>query len=279
METEHYGDGQHNGGIFNSFNHGSYGYCYQNPVRLVDPNGKQVESEYLSLINLSTSSSFANGVIDGFIGSLDPTVSLRMVNSIITNPKVRAAMFEMANKIADDPVGFVKQYAVNEYGKITRVINGNGSDQDYYDAGERVGGLVTDVLLAIFTAGAGNAAKTSATVATETAKGVIKKAVKEVVDLVGDRKVHILNRHRAGAGKPGKTEFPAEWSDQRILDEVNKIANDLKANGGVGKWESPFKTGTVDGIEIRVDFYPPTHPKAGKVSTAYPTNTTPNPTN
>lgn len=97
-------------------------------------------------------------------------------------------------------------------------------------------------------------------------------------DLVGYRNEHILNRHRAGAGKPGKTEFPASWSDARIISEVNKIANDPSAPGGVGKWDSPYKTGTIDGIDIGVDFYPPNNPTyAGKVSTAYPTNTTPNP--
>ena len=40
-ESEHYIDGQHNGGVYNSFNLNTYGYCYQNPVKLVDPNGKQ----------------------------------------------------------------------------------------------------------------------------------------------------------------------------------------------------------------------------------------------
>lgn len=38
---EHYIDGEHNGGITNSFNHASYSYCYQNPVLYIDPNGKQ----------------------------------------------------------------------------------------------------------------------------------------------------------------------------------------------------------------------------------------------
>ncbi|MFC4686025.1 RHS repeat-associated core domain-containing protein [Epilithonimonas pallida] len=41
METEFYGDGQHNGGVFNSGNLNAYIYCYQNPVIFVDPNGKQ----------------------------------------------------------------------------------------------------------------------------------------------------------------------------------------------------------------------------------------------
>lgn len=42
-ETEHYKDGQHNGGIYNSGNLNTYGYTYQNPIRYIDPNGKQVD--------------------------------------------------------------------------------------------------------------------------------------------------------------------------------------------------------------------------------------------
>ncbi|MDH6310602.1 RHS repeat-associated protein [Dysgonomonas sp. PFB1-18] len=41
FEEENFINGQHNGGIYNSFNHGVYSYCYQNPVKYVDPNGKQ----------------------------------------------------------------------------------------------------------------------------------------------------------------------------------------------------------------------------------------------
>ena len=43
METEHYIDGQHNGGVYNSFNLSTYGYTYQNPIRYIDPNGKQTD--------------------------------------------------------------------------------------------------------------------------------------------------------------------------------------------------------------------------------------------
>ena len=42
QETEHYIDGQHNGGIFNPMNHNTYGYTYNNPIVWMDPNGKQV---------------------------------------------------------------------------------------------------------------------------------------------------------------------------------------------------------------------------------------------
>src|SRR5690554_4442616 len=44
QEVEHYIEGQHNGGYFNPQNMNVYGYTYQNPVRYVDPNGKQVDA-------------------------------------------------------------------------------------------------------------------------------------------------------------------------------------------------------------------------------------------
>ena len=42
IESEFYGDGQHNGGMYNSGNNNPYIYTYQNPIIYVDPNGKQV---------------------------------------------------------------------------------------------------------------------------------------------------------------------------------------------------------------------------------------------
>jgi RHS repeat-associated protein len=93
------------------------------------------------------------------------------------------------------------------------------------------------------------------------------------VDLTGHRGAHILNRHRAGAGIAGKTEFPAKWSDQQILHHVSDVATDPKSVAGVGKWNSPYAVGTRDGVTIRVDFYSPDHPThAGQISTAYPIN-------
>lgn len=41
LNSENYLDGEHNGGIYNYANLNPYIYCYQNPVKLVDPNGKQ----------------------------------------------------------------------------------------------------------------------------------------------------------------------------------------------------------------------------------------------
>ena len=41
QNEENYIEGQHNGGVFNSYNLNPYSYCYQNPIIITDPNGKQ----------------------------------------------------------------------------------------------------------------------------------------------------------------------------------------------------------------------------------------------
>ncbi len=41
METQFYGDGEHNGGVFYWGNLNPYIYTYQNPIKYIDPNGKQ----------------------------------------------------------------------------------------------------------------------------------------------------------------------------------------------------------------------------------------------
>lgn len=147
----------------------------------------------------------------------------------------------------------------------------------------------------IITAEAAKEAKNAATKAKKAA-ATAKKAAEELKatpcivlkrpDMVGFRKDHILNRHKNGAGIPGKTEFPKEWNDNKIINEINDIANDPNAPGGVGPFDAPYKIAVIDGVEIRVDFYPDfypdrdppeRHPLSGKVSTAYPTNTPANP--
>nr|WP_260210107.1 RHS repeat-associated core domain-containing protein [Apibacter adventoris] len=55
FEQEHYIDGQHNGGGYNSGNLNAY--TYQNLVIYVDPNGKQ------------TKNGFVAGLKDGFVGT------------------------------------------------------------------------------------------------------------------------------------------------------------------------------------------------------------------
>jgi RHS repeat-associated protein len=81
METQFYGDGEHNGGVFYWGNLNPYIYTYQNPIKYVDPNGKQtlsyniygdnpqtrsqVAGEYLELSKNINMASFA--LVDTFL--------------------------------------------------------------------------------------------------------------------------------------------------------------------------------------------------------------------
>ena len=53
----------------------------------------------------------------------------------------------------------------------------------------------------------------------------------DAIRITPERGTHILDGepnggggHRHGTGKPGKTEFPASWSDQKILDTLLDVA-------------------------------------------------------
>jgi hypothetical protein len=88
------------------------------------------------------------------------------------------------------------------------------------------------------------------------------------------RRIHILvgdvkgGGHKAGIGKPGKTEFPKEWSDDKIIDTAHTIANDPKVPmRPSGKYW--VKAKDVDGIKVRVVL----DREKGEVVTSYPLNT------
>ena len=67
---EHYIDGQHNGGVYNSGNLNPYVYCYQSPVNYIDPNGKQVKTEG-RIDNYKTQLSFKWGTGENWDGNLN----------------------------------------------------------------------------------------------------------------------------------------------------------------------------------------------------------------
>ncbi|TZF92345.1 RHS repeat-associated core domain-containing protein [Chryseobacterium panacisoli] len=73
METEFYGEGEHNDGVYFWGNLNPYIYTYQNPIKYVDPNGKQTFSLPLlggaRIIVLGTGG-FVSGVAGGVFGGL-----------------------------------------------------------------------------------------------------------------------------------------------------------------------------------------------------------------
>ena len=75
--------------------------------------------------------------------------------------------------------------------------------------------------------------------------------------------------HRPGTGHPGKTEFPADWSDDRIIHAVSDIATDPNARViEPGNPSNPRSTrvveGVRDGVVIRVFI------RDGQIRTGFP---------
>jgi len=76
--------------------------------------------------------------------------------------------------------------------------------------------------------------------------------------------------HRAGTGIPGKSEFPATWSDDKILhyiSDVDTAPNSIRTKQG----NTTLIEGMREGVKIRVV------ERDGRIVSAYPTNTPRNP--
>ena len=78
--------------------------------------------------------------------------------------------------------------------------------------------------------------------------------------------------HRSGTGKPGKSEFPSGWSDDRIKGEISDIATDPASSRAPGRGGREVVRGTRGGIDIEVIVEP-----NGRIVTGYPTNVPRNP--
>ena len=78
--------------------------------------------------------------------------------------------------------------------------------------------------------------------------------------------------HRPGTGFPGKSEFPAGWSDEKIMHEISDIATDPSLAGRPGnRVGDSFINGTRDGVDIEVLI------RNDQIWTGYPTNLPRNP--
>lgn len=78
-------------------------------------------------------------------------------------------------------------------------------------------------------------------------------------NLIGEKGVeHILDGdgtgggHRPGTGKPGKSEFPTNWSDDKIKGEISDVATDHDSTRTPGRGGRAVVQGTRDGIDITV---------------------------
>ena len=92
------------------------------------------------------------------------------------------------------------------------------------------------------------------------------------------RRTHILDGdrtgggHRPGTGHPGKSEFPAGWSDDKIIDTVLDVARHPASRATPGRGGRVVVEGRREGIDISVILE-----ADGRVVSAFPTNVLRNP--
>ena len=76
-----------------------------------------------------------------------------------------------------------------------------------------------------------------------------------------------------GRNIPGKSEFPPRWSDDRVIKEIESVANDPASSRQPGRKDHTDVEGTRDGIDIKVVIE-----SDGKtIVTSFPTNVPRNP--
>jgi RHS repeat-associated protein len=124
---------------------------------------------------------------------------------------------------------------------------------------------VDDVARAVGSEAVGTAAREGR--AAQTAASGVRRAANsegEFVNLASEARTrHILDGevrpngtfgggHRAGTGFPGKSEFPASWSDEEIMHNISDVATDPNSVFRPGRGGDIFATGTRGGIDIEV---------------------------
>jgi hypothetical protein len=79
----------------------------------------------------------------------------------------------------------------------------------------------------------------------------------EDIRITPERTTHILDGdgtgggHRHGTGKPGKTEFPASWDDEKIVDAIVDVARRPDQQPAHQEWNNRWVArGTRDGVGI-----------------------------
>ena len=97
------------------------------------------------------------------------------------------------------------------------------------------------------------------------------------IRLTGERRKHILDGdqhgggHRHGTGRPDKTEFPAQWSDDEAIDAVVAVARDPGRREGRQTWHDRWRvSGDHHGVKIFAIVE-----SGGRIWTAWPDENSP----
>jgi hypothetical protein len=89
-----------------------------------------------------------------------------------------------------------------------------------------------------------------------------------------ERRAHILDGdatgggHRHGTGVRGKSEFPVDWSDDKVIKAIESVANDPASRRTIQPNGRTRVEGTREGVDIRVIV----DPDGAAIRTGHPAN-------
>jgi hypothetical protein len=132
--------------------------------------------------------------------------------------------------------------------------------------GENLKGLAAGVVLG--GAGALGAGKVKAAAAVQNKPNLVDAERTKHI-LVGDDRG---GGHRHGTNRPGKSEFPASCSDDKILQEISDVRRDPGSKKASVRDGGSSYSGTRDGVDIKVIVS-----NTGRIVTGHPTNLPRNP--
>ena len=148
MNDEHYIDGEHNDGIYNHFNHNSYGYCYQSPVRYVDPNGKQTDTTDKALLLTTTTNTAARTTATEVTGSYVDDAGKLVLDGVKSNPTnflKAAGIGLLCTAILKTFCSGQSQEEVDMLDRINRQAKGDFSTTSHYSSTSASGFDVQDL--------------------------------------------------------------------------------------------------------------------------------------
>lgn len=96
-----------------------------------------------------------------------------------------------------------------------------------------------------------------------------KRPPAEDIEVSPKSRMHILDGdkngggHRPGTGKPGKTEFPASWDDDKIIEKVTDVARRPDKPPTYQDWDTWLCTGTREEVTVWAVVEPDGHVLTG----------------
>lgn len=204
FEKENFIDGEHNEGVYNSFNHAIYGYCYQNPIKLVDPNGKQVDP----MFNMSPS----------------------QWNSYVNSTKVQDIQLKVAQKSAESMLQTADEVA---YYSMPMVSYADAADvawanEDYLEYGVNILAGTLDGLIWVCTLGQSSWVK----------GGVGGARVATKVGSVGFKSFNAFKRYYGATGQGKAWHHIVEQTTSNISkfgsENIHNMDNVINIDHGAG---------------------------------------------